>query len=216
MPHDLYDRDLQDPPILLNSGGRQIVVSAGKGGDVVAFERETGRLLWKRAVGTHNGHDLDNVYALHGEYSKLKLPETVFPGLLGGVIAPMSTNGTLVFVPVVNHPVKYSKQVPPEETATGGGELVAIEVATGAVKWVHKFPGSLFGATTVANDLVFATTFTGALYAFSTTTGELVHEFQLPAGTNTGVSISGNMLIAPAGLPIRPGQTPTMVAYRLG
>jgi outer membrane protein assembly factor BamB len=216
VPHDLYDRDLQDPPILLDVGGRQTVITAGKGGFVVAFERETGRLLWKRSVGTHNGHDLDNVYAMNHEYSKLKLPETVLPGLLGGVIAPMSTNGTTVFVPVVNHPVKYSKQTPPEETATGGGELVAIEVATGAVKWIHKFSASLFGATTVANNLVFATTFTGALYAFNTENGELVHEFELPAGTNTGVSISGNMLIAPAGLPIRPGETPTLVAYRLG
>lgn len=215
-PHDLYDRDFQDPPILINANGKQMVIGAGKSGLVAAFDRQSGQLLWKRAVGTHNGHDNDNLYAMKGESSKLKLPETVYPGLLGGVIAPLSTNGSTVFVPVVNHPVKYSKQAPPEETATGGGELVALEVGTGAVKWIHKFATSLFGATTVVNDLVFATTFNGSVYAFNTETGELVREIQLPAGTNTGVVIAGDTLIAPSGLPVRPGQTPAMVAYRTG
>jgi outer membrane protein assembly factor BamB len=216
-PHDLYDRDFQDPPLLLSVNGRQTVIEAGKCGFVAAFDAQSGRLLWQRSVGTHNGHDNDNLYALKGEYSKLKLPmNNIYPGLLGGVIAPMSTNGTTVFVPVVNHSVKYSKQVPPEETATGGGELVALEAATGSVKWVHKFAASLFGATTVVNDLVFATAFTGSIYAFKASTGALLKELQLPAGTNTGVEVDGETMIAPAGLPFRPGQTPELVAYRTG
>ena len=39
---------------------------------------------------------------------------------------------------------------------------------------------------------------------------------QLPAGSNTGVAVSGNTLIAPAGLASAEGQTPELVAYRLG
>ncbi len=215
-PHDLYDRDFEDPPILLNVNSRQTVIEAGKAGFVAAFDSQSGKLLWKRSVGTHNGHDNDNLYAMKGEYSKLKLPETVYPGLLGGVIAPMATNGSTVFAPVVNHPVSYAKQNAPEENATGGGELVAIDTATGAVKWIHKFPTSLFGAATVVNDVVFATTFNGVLYAFNANTGELIREFQLPAGTNTGVAVEGNTLIAPAGLPVRAGEKPQLVAYRIG
>ncbi|MGH2854130.1 MAG: PQQ-binding-like beta-propeller repeat protein, partial [Solirubrobacteraceae bacterium] len=215
-PHDLYDRDFQDPPILLNANGRQTVIEAGKSGFVAAFDAQSGKLLWKRSVGTHNGHDNDGIYAMKGEYSKLKLPETVYPGLLGGVIAPMATNGSTVFAPVVNHPVSYSKQTTPEETATGGGELVAIDTATGAVKWVHKFTTSLFGAVTAVNNVVFATTFNGTIYAFNATTGELIRELPLPAGTNTGVAIEGNTLIAPAGLPVAAGQKPALVAYRIG
>jgi hypothetical protein len=38
----------------------------------------------------------------------------------------------------------------------------------------------------------------------------------LPAGINTGVSISGDTVIAPAGLASAEGQTPEIVAYRLG
>ena len=95
-PHDLYDWDLQDPPILANVGGRQVVLAAGKSGVVVALDAATGKPLWKRSVGIHNGHDHDDSYAMKHEYSKLHLPETVYPGLLGGVIAPMATNGSTV------------------------------------------------------------------------------------------------------------------------
>ena len=215
-PHDLYDRDLQDPPILTTVGGKQVVLTAGKAGFVLALERATGKLLWKRSVGIHNGHDNDGTYAMRHEYSKLHLPETVYPGLLGGVIAPMATNGSTVFVPVVNHSVSYSNQSEPQESGPLSGELVALDVATGAVKWDHKFSGAAFGAATAVNELVFATTDEGKLYAFNASDGSVVWESQLPAGTNTGVVVDGNTLIAPAGLALSEGQTPELVAYRLG
>lgn len=215
-PHDLYDRDLQDPPILLNVNGRQTVLAAGKGGFVVAFDAQSGKLLWKRSVGIHNGHDNDGLYAMKHEYSKLKLPETVYPGLLGGVIAPMSTNGTTVFVPVVNIPISYSKEgTVTKEGPPFGGEVVALNVATGAVQWTQKLPAPAFGATTAVNDLVFVTAFSGTLYAYEAATGKLAYQTQLPANTNTGVVVSGETLIAPAGVAATPGQTAKLVAYRL-
>ena len=73
-PHDLYDRDLQDPPILAGIGGKQVVIAAGKGGFVMALDAGTGELLWKRSVGIHNGHDNDGLYAMKHEYSKLQCP----------------------------------------------------------------------------------------------------------------------------------------------
>jgi outer membrane protein assembly factor BamB len=215
-PHDLYDRDLQDPPILANVHGRQVVLAAGKAGFVLALDAATGKLLWKRSVGIHNGHDNDGSYAMRHEYSKLHLPETVYPGLLGGVIAPMATNGSTVFVPVVNHSVTFSNQTEPQEAGGATGELVALDVATGAVEWDRKLSSPAFGATTAVNDLVFATTFEGKLYAFDASNGDLAWESQLPAGTNTGVAVSGNTVLAPAGTLLASGQTAEIVAYRLG
>ena len=215
-PHDLYDRDLQDPPILTNIGGRQAVIAAGKAGIVLALDSRSGKLLWKRSVGTHNGHEIDSIYAMKHEYSRLKTPETVYPGLLGGVISQMSTNGSTVFVPVVNFPVKFTTQEERQEGPTGNGELVALDVATGAVKWTHTFPFAAFGATTAVNDLVFATTFDGTVYAFDAKTGEVVWQIRLPAGTNTGIAIDGDTLIAPAGTGTVSTQIPSMVAYRIG
>jgi outer membrane protein assembly factor BamB len=215
IPHDLYDRDLQDPPILATVGGKQVVLAAGKGGFVIALDAETGKLLWKRSVGTHNGHDNDNLYAMKGEYSKLKTPETVYPGLLGGVIAPMATNGSLVFVPVVNHSVTITSQTQTEESSPLEGEVVALEVATGAVKWKQKLPSAAFGATTAVNDLVFVTSFNGKLFALDDSTGSIAWEAGLPAGSNTGVSVSGDTIVAPAGIATESGQTPEIVAFRL-
>ncbi len=215
-PHDIYDWDLQDPPILIDVGGHHEVIGAGKGGVVIALDSVTGKLLWKRPVGIHNGHDHDNVYAMRGEYSKLSLPETVYPGQLGGVIAPMSSNGSMVFVPVVNHSATMEGQSEIQENGPTTGEVVALDAATGAVRWDHKLPGPAFGATMSVNNLVFATTFEGAVYGYEAASGALVWQKQLPAGTNTGVAVSGNTLIAPAGVALAAGQSPTLVAYRLG
>jgi outer membrane protein assembly factor BamB len=214
-PHDLYDHDLQDPPILANVSGRQVVIAAGKGGIVIALDAETGKLLWKRPVGTHNGHDNDNLYALKGEYSKLKTPETVYPGLLGGVIAPMATNGSTVFVPVVNHSVTITSQTQTEEQSPLEGEVVALDAATGAVKWDQKLPSAAFGAATAVNDIVLVPAFDGKLFAFNDSNGSIAWETQLPAGINTGVSVSGGTVVAPAGIAVESGQTPEIVAYRL-
>jgi outer membrane protein assembly factor BamB len=216
-PHDLYDHDLQDPPVLTTVKGKPAVLAAGKSGIVIAVDRETGKLLWKRPVGTHNGHDNDGLYAMRHEYSKLKLPETVFPGLLGGVIAPMASDGSTVFVPVVNLPVSYTSQTANQEGGAGtGGELVAIDVNDGSVEWDHKFSGPAFASATVVNDVVFTTTFEGMLYAFKASDGSVLSETQLPAATNTGVSASGNTLLVPAGVAQAEGQTPELLAYRLG
>ena len=35
-------------------------------------DAKTGKPVWKRPVGTHNGHDEDGLYAMRGEYSKIK------------------------------------------------------------------------------------------------------------------------------------------------
>ena len=217
-PHDLYDWDLQGPPILIDSGGRELVVAAGKVGFVIALDAKSGKLVWKTAVGKHNGHDEDGLLAMRGETSKLKTPFEIYPGNLGGVIAPMSTDGTHVFAPVVNHPVTLASGTEIEEASpVNSGEIVALNVKDGSLAWKHEFPvAPAFGATSVTNDLVFATTYDGKVYAFDTGSGRPAWQEQLPAGTNAGVVIEGDTVIAPAGVAAAEGQTPQLVAYRLG
>jgi outer membrane protein assembly factor BamB len=217
-PHDLYDWDLQGPPILMTIGGRQAVVAAGKSGIAIALDAKSGKLIWKRPVGRHNGHDNDGLDAMQGDTSKLKPPYEIYPGNLGGVIAPMSTDGSDVFAPVVNHPVTIASGSEIEEASPeNSGELVAVDAKTGKIEWQHEFPiAPAFGATTSVNDLVFTTTFDGRVYAFNTKSGQVVWQTELPAGTNTGVTVTGDTVIAPAGVASAEGQTPEIVAYRLG
>lgn len=214
-PHDVYDWDFQDPPLLIDAGAKELVVGAGKSGEVVALDANSGKPVWKRPVGTHNGHDDDNLYALQGDYSKIKAGE-VFPGVLGGVIAPMATDGKTIFVPVVNHSATVTAGGELGEGGEMSGELVAIDAASGQVRWNQEFGSALFGAPTVVNDVVFATSFEGSVYAFDTSSGGELWVTTLPASINTSVSVDGDTMIAPAGLASAEGQTPEIVAYRLG
>ncbi|HYP56280.1 MAG TPA: PQQ-binding-like beta-propeller repeat protein [Solirubrobacterales bacterium] len=217
-PHDIYDWDLQGPPMLVKSKGRELVVVPGKVGYVVAVDAKNGKPVWKRAVGVHNGHDNDGLYAMRGEYDRIK-KGTVYPGILGGVIAPGATDGTNVFVPVVNGPAEAISGSETGESAgvAPGGEIVALDVATGQIQWKHKFPTApAYGATTVVNDLVFVTTGDGKVHGFDTSSGRLAWQESLPAGTNAGVMADGDTLVAGAGLLSAEGQTPELVAYSLG
>jgi len=214
-PHDLYDWDFQGPPILTEAGGRPLVVAAGKSGIVMAADPKTGKTIWKRAVGEHNGHDDDGLLAMRGEESKIETG-TVYPGALGGVIAPMSTDGTSVFVPIVDAPIELISGSEKSEGGEASGEIVALDLATGKVRWSEKLASPAFGATTAVNDLVFATTYEGLVSAFKAGSGQVVWRQKLPAGTNSGVMADGDTLIAPAGLATVEGQKAAIVAYRLG
>jgi len=214
-PHNIYDWDFQNSPVLEKVGGKEIAIGSGKSGWVVAIDTKTGKPVWKTPVGVHNGHDKDPIYAMRGEYSKIK-PGEVFPGELGGVIAPIASDGKTVYVPIVNHSmtVRSGSEITEESTATG--EVVAIDIATGKIKWNRELEQPAYGATLVVNDLVFATTADGVIHALKAETGGEVWQAALPSGTNAGVMVSEDMLLAGAGLPVAEGQKAKLVAFKLG
>ena len=220
-PHDIYDWDLQDSPILTTANGTRVVVDGGKAGIVIELSAKTGRVLWRRSVGVHNGHDHDNLLA-ETDPSKLRLPETVEPGRLGGVESQLASNGTTVFAAVNNLPVTYQGQNgPADETfpvqvSKGSGEFVAIDQNSGMVEWDDKLPSSPYGAATVTNDVVFTTTYDGTLYAFDTQTGQTLWQARLAAGTDAPVTVVGDTVITASSFPSASGQPPMIVAYRLG
>jgi alcohol dehydrogenase (cytochrome c) len=214
-PHNIYDWDFQNSPVIAEIGGKTVAIGSGKSGYVVAVDTKTGKPVWKTAVGRHNGHDKDGLYAMRGEYSKIKTGE-VFPGELGGVVAPIASDGKTVYVPIVNHSmtVKSGSEITEESEATG--EVAAVDIKTGKVEWTRELESPAYGATLVVNDLVFATTADGVIHALKKETGGEVWQSALPSGTNAGVMVSGDMLLAGAGLPLAEGQTPELVAYRVG
>jgi alcohol dehydrogenase (cytochrome c) len=220
LPHDIYDWDLECPVILADAHGRKLALTAGKMGFVYAFDAQTGALVWKRSVGIHNGHDSDNLLAMHRRYERLRLDQKMYPGAWGGVQTPMASDGTTLYVPVVNLYAVYREQqfgIPEmQDPQRGTGELVALDVATGRVAWDRKLPHSPYGAATVVNDLVFTTTIDGTLWGLSSRTGRVVWRAQLPAGTDAPVAVAGDTLITAGSMPRAAGQSPQIVAYRLG
>jgi outer membrane protein assembly factor BamB len=218
-PHDIYDWDLQNSPVFGTANGKRVVIDAGKAGIVFAVDAASGKLLWKTPVGVHNGHDDDNLAAMKGDYSKLKLPFKVFPGDLGGVESQIATNGSTVVVATNNLPATQTGQgnrfVKLADPKTGTGDLVAIDVSTGEIKWDAKLKSSPYGAATIANDVVFTTTYDGTVQGYDMDTGTKVWSTKLPAGTNTPVAVTGDTLLTAASLPA-PGQTALITAFRLG
>jgi mono/diheme cytochrome c family protein len=196
------------------------VLSAGKGGIAVANDATTGRMLWRTAIGRHNGHDDDNLYAMHRQYDKLPRASSsyaLYPGVLGGVESPYASDGTTLYLAVNDLAGTVRKQIeglaPP---ASGTGEMVALDIATGRVKWDHRLGSSPYGAASVTNDLVFTTTFDGHVYALNTQSGDVAWQARLPAGTNAPVAIDDDTIITAGSFPSGRDQKPAIVAYRLG
>jgi glucose dehydrogenase len=217
-PDDFHDWDLQISPIYTTAAGRPVVLATGKGGFVFAFKPASGKLLWKTAVGIHNGHDQDDQLALAGKLH-LKTPYTLYPGEAGGVETNMAAADGVVYVPVVNLPTTYEDPTTTIGTANflqGSGEMVAIALATGKQLWATKLSQLPLGGATVAHDLVFTTTLTGEVVALSRKAGSIVWTSHLPAGSNATLAIAGSTLLAGAGLPLTKTQHPVVAAYRLG
>ncbi len=85
--HDLTDADFEASPILAtvapNGASRSIVVGSGKAGYVAGFDKQTGELLWRTAVGIHQNDDLESF--------PTDSTVTVLPGVNGGVETPTTT-----------------------------------------------------------------------------------------------------------------------------
>lgn len=91
------------------------------------------------------------------------------------------------------------------------GEIVAIDAATGAVKWDAKVRGDPFGGATVVNDLVFTGLHDGTLLAVSTDDGHVVWTHQAEGVINAWPAVVGDQLLWPLG----GSKPPALLALRL-
>lgn len=206
-PHDIRDHDFQNPPVV--AGG--LVVGSGKGGRVIAWDRDSHRRAWERPVGLHRND--------RGPLPRA--PVSVCPGLLGGVETPPAVSGGRVFVPVVdlcyreNSTGRAANSFGRVDPSTGRGRLVALDLDSGTRLWEVHLPSPPFGCATATGDVVFTATFDGSLSAFAAADGRLLWRAQAGAGINACPAISGRMVIVGAGVP-RPGHRPLgLVAYTL-
>ena len=215
-PHDLYDWDLQNSPVLTTANGQPVVIDGGKAGILIELNARTGELLWKLPVGVHSGHDNDGLLTENATpTSHIALPAryVLEPSVFGGVESPLASNGTTVFaavnnlaVPMTAHGVAESSKAFEASIATATGEMVAVNQDTGKIIWDVKLPSSPYGAAAVTNGVVFTTTYSGYLYAFSAATGAILLKTPLSSGANAPVAIDGDYVIAGAGVrhPRRP------------
>jgi alcohol dehydrogenase (cytochrome c) len=225
-PHDLYDWDLQDPPVLTTANGRPVVIDGGKAGILIELNAQTGKLIWKLPVGVHSGHENDGQLTENATpTSHIPLPAkfSLEPGVFGGIESQLATNGSTTFAAVNNLAVPLSVKGVTESSKAfeasipkATGEMIAVNQDTGKIEWDDKLPSSPYGAAAVTNDVVFTTTYHGDLYAFNAATGAILLKTPLSAGTNAPVTIDGDYVIAGAATALSSGQQPLIIAYKLG
>jgi glucose dehydrogenase len=223
-PHDLFDWDLQNSPVLTNANGQPVVIDGGKAGVLVELNAQTGKLLWKLPVGVHSGPaDAGLITENATPASPIALPATfsLEPGVFGGVESQLATNGSTVFAAVNNLAVPMSVKGVTESSKAfeasipkATGEMVAVDQDTGKIEWDDKLPSSPYGAATVTNNVVFTTAYNGHLYAFNATTGAILLNTPLSAGSNAPVAIDGDYVLTGAAVPLS-GQA-MIIAYQLG
>jgi alcohol dehydrogenase (cytochrome c) len=225
-PHDLYDWDLQDPPVLTTANGRPVVVDGGKAGILIELDAQTGKLLWKLPVGAHQGHENDGLLTEHATPTSSGLLPAEYclqPSIYGGIETQLASNGSTTFA-AVNDLALPATPTGYKGTVTGvlgavekaTGEMVAVNQDTGTVEWDTPLPSSPYGAATVTNDVVLTTTFHGDLYALDAATGAILFKTPMSAGSNAPVAVDGDYVIAGAGAALSSTQRDMIIAYKLG
>jgi len=195
-PNDNHDYGMTPPPILLSSGGRNMVVQASKDGFVYAIDRKTRKLAWKAPVTTILNHNVDPT------------PEgvRVCPGAKGGVEysspAYDPRQGVLV-VGAVDwcyrlSSASYGPHVPGNPylggkmdrgDPVGTGWITALNADTGKLRWRFKTPAPVIGAITpTAGNITIAGDASGLLYLFRTSDGTLLRTIR------TGGAIAGGII----------------------
>jgi alcohol dehydrogenase (cytochrome c) len=226
-PHDLYDWDLQNPPVLTTANGRPVVIDGGKAGIMIELDAQTGQLLWQRPVGGHTGHENDGLLTEHAtptSHNPLPAKYCLEPSLYGGMLTQLASNGSTTFAAVNDWALAASPSGFTGSVASqvqtfykAVGEMIAVNQDTGTIIWDTPLPSSPFGAATVTNDVVFTTTFKGYLYALDATTGAILFSTPMSAGSNAPVAVDGDYVIAGAGA-AAPSSTQRnmIIAYKLG
>ncbi len=209
--HDVRDYDFQDSPIIttqkIAGNNTEIVIGAGKSGKVVAFRAGNGKRLWTLNVGKHNAY----------QYGPLPAkPVTYCPGSGGGVETPMAESGKVLYVPWMDLCLTGSATGLAAGFSSPAGGLAAVDAANGAVIWKRTFKNLDVGAATIANNVVFTSTFDGTIYALSTRNGSVLWSTKAPTGINSFPAVTKTMLIVGAGAPSKQKSPKNeIVAYAL-
>ncbi len=223
VPNDFKDYDMQASPISAVAGGVPVVIGSGKMGYVYEMNATTGKLIWDVPVGEQNGTEGDSLKLLQHSIT-LKVPYTIAPGSLGGVLTNLAFADGTIYLATLNVPLAFTSTSQPTASKPSGvgpdpGEVEALSVATGKVLWATKLKSVPLGAATVSNDLLFTTLEHGTLVALNRRTGAIVYQTKVPATTNAPIAIAGRTIIVPAGgisgKPLGASVNPQVDAYTL-
>jgi alcohol dehydrogenase (cytochrome c) len=228
VPHDVWDYDFGNPPVIIEQSGRKLLLEAGKMGFVYVLDAGTGALV-RRSEAFVPQNNLFVAPPVDGIVSA--------PGPAGGANWPPSAYSpltNLLYVVGLDWPFVVSRRTSPEpkpgEMYIGGGQrpeglpqgvLSAIDPAIGKLVWQVKGDPLWSGALVTAGNLVFVGDVSGRYRAYDARTGERLWDFDAGVGVNApGVSfeLDGEQFIAVAAGGSRYSKTrgSTIIIFGLG
>ena len=216
LPNDFWDWDLH----LSRSSRTMMATSSSSPAGSWATSSRSIRRPAKRCgrppVGTHNGHDDDSRKQLEGTLELPRPPFEVFPGPYGGVETNLAVADGKVYAAVVNLPGQVKKAadlnrpVLEVDFATGKGELVRLDLATGEIDWSVELDTMPFGAATSRTTSCSRRSSTGALVAHSLEDGSEVWSTRAAGGHELAARNRRRQARHRRGLPAGRGQEPQL------
>jgi alcohol dehydrogenase (cytochrome c) len=216
-PHDLWDYDAVNEPILFDHGGRKLLAHFNKNGHLYVIDRTNGKLVRATRFVRATWGDVDPVTGV----PTVRLRPTprgthICPGAAGGKEwnhATYSPQTRLLYAPVIelcatfwSRPREFREGMAywggamiPDSTDRWG-EVKAFDPATGRVEWVwrarHPMVASMLST---AGGLVFAAEPTGEMVAFDARTGRLLWRMQTGSGIHGSImtyAVRGKQYVA--------------------
>jgi outer membrane protein assembly factor BamB len=116
-------------------------------------------------------------------------PTEVLPDQFGGILTPPAAADGVVYVAVLNSPSTYDPSTPLAIGRSLGampGEVVALDAATGTIRWDVPVPGDPTGGATVVNDVVLTATLQCEVLALARATATSCGRGTPPAASMRG------------------------------
>jgi len=136
-------------------------------------------------------------WALNPDNGNIVWSTPVGPGSsLGGIEWGTATDGKRIYVAIGNHDHLPYTLVPSGQQITWGS-WSALDVATGKILWQTADPtaGTIdTGSVSVANDVMYAGSYSGQMYALDTRSGNILWNFASGGSVIDGPSIANSVL----------------------
>ncbi|MDB4889972.1 MAG: Pyrrolo-quinoline quinone repeat-containing protein [Gemmatimonadetes bacterium] len=206
VPHDVWDSDLANPPVLVKQRSGKVLMVAGKTGWVYVLDAATGAFIRRSdpfvpQVNVFVAPTAEGVVSAPGPAGGANWPPSAY-----------SPKTDLFYVLGLHFPFTLTRAEAepkkgeywiagdqrPVEGETMYGTLSAIRPGTGKIVWQRKTEPLWSGALATAGGLVFAGQADGWLRAYDASTGNPLWEFFCGAGVGPAISfeLDGEQFIA--------------------
>ena len=168
-------------------------------GEILAVEKETGDLVWRRELPTQEDTDR----AIYGRVAATE--DAVFVGGYDGILYAYDSGGDPIWQEPLLGRIVGGPTVRDGYVFVGSGNvssgdgisgaLYAIDIATDDPSWTYRTNGPVWSPPTVSDGVVYAGSLDHSVYAVDVETGDSVWSFESGGAVTSGIAVSDGLVI---------------------